>query len=98
MAKGETDFDSDAATKAAAVIAAHSDEVPQLFRDPATDPKSEALPAIWTNFDDFTAKSDALTQAAMAADTSSLSGLRGSMRDIGRSCTACHRDYRMNKD
>ena len=98
MAKGERAFDATAASTAAAEIASHASQVPALFQDQATDPKSEALPAIWTNFNDFTAQSDALKLAAEGADTSSLSGLRGSMRAIGQSCGACHRDYRLTKD
>ncbi len=98
MAKGKTPFDAAAADKAAKAIAVTSAKVPTLFEIQASDPKSEALPAIWERFDDFAAKSNALTEAALATDPISLDDLRQSLGRIGQACKACHADYRLNKD
>ena len=98
MAKGVTPFDGGLATRAASDLAATSDTVPSLFSTQESDPKSEARPEIWTNFEDFVVKSDALTQAALQADVSSLNSLRQSLRQIGNTCKDCHADYRIGKD
>ena len=64
MAKGAVAFDLEQAKAALAEIEKTAKTVPALFKDNETDPKSEALPAIWSNYADFTVKSDALTSAA----------------------------------
>jgi len=97
MAKGETAFDAAAAGVATAAIADASARVPALFEAPETDPESEAKPAIWEDFDDFTRQAMATEVAARAADTSSLDALRGSLGQIGGSCKSCHDDYRIKK-
>lgn len=95
MAKGALPFDAAKAQEAAVAIAAQSAMIPALFEDPSnTDPKSEALPAIWDDFADFTAKSNAMRVAAEAMDTSTLDGVRVGLGQIGGACKACHADYR----
>lgn len=96
MAKGETLFDQSVAQAAAASIATRAVEAPELFEAKEDDPKSEALPAIWNNFDDFTAKSKALEKVALRAITSmaTLEELRPALQEIGAACTQCHRTYR----
>ncbi|BAQ71053.1 cytochrome c [Rhodovulum sulfidophilum] len=95
MAKGKADFDAQAAGAAAAVIAETADKVPGLFETRADDPESEAKPAIWDDFGDFTEKSEALQAAAGSADMASLDALRNSVGEIGRTCKSCHDDYRV---
>lgn len=96
MAKGQVAFDAASAQAAARAIAQHSAESIDLFKAQETDPKSEALPAIWENFDDFTAK--ALELQAVANDLSekisTVEDVRAGMRAIGQSCKACHKLYR----
>lgn len=95
MAKGALPFDAAKAQEAAVAIAAQAVMTPALFEDPSnTDPKSEALPAIWDDFADFTAKSDALVVAAEGVDTSTLDGVRAGLGQIGGACKACHSKYR----
>ncbi|MEL0285057.1 MAG: cytochrome c, partial [Paracoccaceae bacterium] len=67
-----------------------------LFKDNETDPKSEALPAIWSNYADFTAKSYAMTSAAANALASfaSQDDLVPAMQAMGGSCKGCHSAYR----
>lgn len=97
MAKGETAFDATAAGGATAAIADTAAKVPALFEAPETDPETEAKPAIWEDFDDFTKKAMATEVAARGADTSSLDALRVSLGQIGGSCKSCHDDYRIKK-
>ena len=95
MARGRTDFDQSAAQAAATTIATKAAMVPALFEAQEDDPLSEARDAIWSNFDDFTAKSNALQMAAeAAAQATSLSALRAAMGGIGGSCKDCHQSYR----
>lgn len=72
-----------------------ADAIPAAFEDPATDPVSEADPAIWQNWDDFTAKADALGAAARSLDVTSEEGLAAGLREIGGTCGGCHRPYRL---
>lgn len=104
MAKGTTSFDAKTAQAAASGISTLAVRTPALFKDPAMDPKSEALPAIWSDFADFQIKSDKLVRVARdLAET--LSGpaetgpaeLDRAMRALGETCKACHQDYRRKK-
>lgn len=94
MARGRLAYDADAAAAAKAALTLHAGEIAGLFEENASDPKSEALPVIWEDFADFTAKADALTQAAEALDISSADSIGAGMRAIGGSCRSCHSTYR----
>ncbi|MEC8196907.1 MAG: cytochrome c, partial [Pseudomonadota bacterium] len=65
--------------------------------NPATDAKTEALPAIWDNWADFSAKSDDLTVAAKALDFKDRAALASTLGGVGLACKACHKDYREKK-
>ena len=64
MAKGAAPFDATAAQSAADAIAREAARIPALFETRADDPKSEALPAIWERFEDFSALALDLERAA----------------------------------
>lgn len=105
MAKGDREFDADAANLAAGNLAAVSAVwMPETWI-PGTDNESAkgtgALPALWT--DDpakVGAKSQALTDAAaaLAKVSGSLDGLRGAIGPVGQSCGACHKAYRAKSE
>ncbi|MEP0941569.1 MAG: cytochrome c [Rhizobiaceae bacterium] len=96
MAKGQVAFDAASAKTAARAIARHSAESVDLFAAQETDPKSEALPAIWENFDDFTAKAQDIEAFAneWSEKITTLEDVRAGMRLLGQSCKACHSLYR----
>lgn len=96
MAKGQVAFDASAAQAAAALVAEQAAAVPALFETQVDDPKSEADPAIWTNYPDFSAKAGDLQDAAQTAagSMSSLDDLRASLGAMGGTCKACHGPYR----
>lgn len=96
MAKGERAFDAATARAAASEIARLAAETPALFKAEETDATSEALPAIWDRFDDFTEKSRALEKAAraMSAGLETKADLREGLGRIGAACKACHESYR----
>lgn len=97
MAKGAVAFDADKAAMAKAGLIANAKAIPAAFEINATDPKSEALPAIWENWDDFAAKAQAMEAAVSSVNVSTLEGIQGGMRTIGGSCGGCHKTYRIDK-
>lgn len=95
MATDKAPFDTAKAEEARLALASAAASIPTLFQTEATDPKSEAKPEIWQNWDDFTAKAAALETAATGADASSLDAVKAAMGQIGPTCRACHTDYRL---
>jgi cytochrome c556 len=95
MAGGKIPFDATAAAAAKAALAAAAAEVPAKFEPQATDPLTEAKAEVWTNWDDFVAKSEALLKAAEAVDTTSPETIGAGMGAIGGACKDCHSTYRM---
>ncbi|MGB1390152.1 MAG: c-type cytochrome [Paracoccaceae bacterium] len=96
MAKGQVAFDAGQAREAAAAVAEEAARIPSLFEAQEADPKSEALPLIWTEFDRFTAIAHDLEAAATAA-ASALNepeDLGPALKAIGGQCSACHKAYR----
>ncbi|MXW87835.1 MAG: cytochrome c [Boseongicola sp. SB0667_bin_21] len=96
MARGAAEFDAEAARAAAAAIANHASAVPSLFEANETDPMSEARPAIWTSFEDFSAKASELASIAVGLSTSITTpeDLGPAMSSLGSSCRSCHSIYR----
>ncbi|MFT6169608.1 MAG: cytochrome c556 [Celeribacter sp.] len=95
MAKGAVEFDAATAQAAVNEIAVQSGKLPELFAVQETDPMSEAKPEIWTNWDDFTSKANALNAAAQATIITDAASIGGAMGAVGGSCKGCHTDYRM---
>ena len=96
MAKGEAEFDAAAVNSALAGMSEDAAAIPALFQPRATDPKSEALPVIWDEFDTFTARADELAQvtAELAGAVDAAEDLRPVMQRVGGACRNCHSDYR----
>jgi cytochrome c556 len=96
MAKGARGFDAALARAAAAEIARHASETPDLFSARETDPMTEALPVIWENFEDFTRKSQELESvaSALAMSLETEADLREGLMRIGAGCKSCHERYR----
>ncbi len=62
--------------------------------------KSEALPAVWEDWDGFTAKADELGSAADALASGLDSGdpdWKGAFQGVSDACKACHQDFRAKK-
>lgn len=105
MAKGTAPYDAAVADRAASNIVALSSVLsPDLFPEgsaygAAAD--SYALPAIWTNGDDFLAKIADMNAAAAAMQTAAAGGaesLQGGMAALGGACSACHKAYRQPEE
>ena len=69
---------------------------PALF--PADSEGGDALPAIWTDAEDFKAKLDGFKEAADAMKAAAASGdaaqVGGALGQLGQACKACHDNYR----
>lgn len=103
MAKGEIEYDAEAATAAATNLATLSKLDQSRLWPEGSDVDSlgsdttEALPAIWEEGSDIGDKSMALISAAedmQSAAGEGLDALRGAIGPLGKSCGGCHEDFR----
>ena len=96
MLKGKTSFDENEAKLALERLSSLSLKTPKVFEVNATDPKSEAKPAIWDEFDEFTKLSQDLAEATevLAGSVSTINDLRPALKRVSSGCKACHSKYR----
>ncbi len=95
MAKGGIPFDEERALASRMALEDALARTPGVFETPETDPRSEARPEIWNNWDDFVALNAATLDAARTIDVSSAGGLSAGLIALGRACSACHDRYRI---
>lgn len=106
MAKGEVDYDAEAAGKAATSLNAlagldGSKMWPQGSSNAELGDATRALPAIWATYPAVVEKSKAFKAAAAAmADAAGggLESLQGAIGPLGKSCGGCHEDFRQPKE
>ena len=96
MLKGKTSFDENEAKLALERLSSLSLKTPKVFEVNATDPKSEAKPAIWDEFDEFTKLSQDLAEATeiLAGSVGTINDLRPALKRVSAGCKACHSKYR----
>ena len=96
MLKGNTEFNANKAKLSLERLSSLSLETPEAFKVNATDPKSEAKPAIWDEFDEFTrlSKDLAETTTLLAGSIDTIDDLRPALKGISKGCKACHSQYR----
>ncbi len=96
MVKGKSEFNADTAKTAIDVIAFQASSAPKLFEANEDDPKSEALPEIWSNFDDFEAKALELQTIAnqIQPTIERVEDLNSALGLLGENCKSCHETYR----
>jgi len=101
MIKGDREFDPRGMATAAAEIAGHADRIPEQFPEGSVEAPSEAVPAIWEKWDEFLdlteqlgSRAEALSEAAGNAEDAA--ELRPEFRELGRTCMACHEDFRIS--
>jgi len=105
MAKGDAEYNAEAAQKAAAnLLAATTIDVSMLWpkgSDSDSDPSSHALPAIWADGSDIGEKDKALVDAVTAMQAAAgggLDALKAAMQPIGAACSGCHKAYRVSNN
>ena len=76
--------------------------VPHVFPEGSGVSKSEALPEIWENPDDFKAAVDKFVEAAngisTAANDGDAAGIGPAMKALGQACKNCHDNFREEHD
>lgn len=102
MLRGKADYDQKNAMEAADVIKSHALMLPDLFPEQSLDKPSEALPAIWQNWEEFTAINDEMKSAAenlsqLASNAESIDELGPAFKTIGKTCASCHEKFRLKK-
>lgn len=80
----------------ATVIAEKAGMIPALFETNEITGDSKALPVIWEQYDDFTAKGAGLEQAALAVLAAANGGgdVAAAAKEMGATCGACHKVYK----
>ena len=96
MSREKIEFDESLAESARLNLLKLAASTPAIFEDDDLPINSEALPAIWENWDDFVSKFEDLEFVLEGVDTSTLKGLRDSLGNVGAACGSCHQKYRMN--
>ena len=100
MVTGKAPYDAARTKGIAGEINQHAIGIPKQFPEGSINGPSEALPAIWKDWDDFKAHADELAklanQLASAADNGKATAL-GLFAKIGKTCSGCHQDYRKKK-
>ncbi len=96
MAKGKTAFDAAKAEDALKALQIEAEAIPALFEAREDDPKSEALPSIWEDYEDFSAQAQAMGAAAAAArgQLSTQDDVGLALQGLGQTCKGCHKTYR----
>jgi cytochrome c556 len=105
MAQGKMPYDADAANAAAGnlMLTARYDASklwPQGTSTEELGKATAALPEIWTTYP-AVVEADRKFIAAMenlVANAGTLEGLQGSIGALGKSCGACHNDFRQKRD
>ena len=71
-------------------------QTPTVIEVHATDPKSEAKPNIWDEFNEFTKLSNELAKSTsdLAILVEDIDDLRPTLMKISEGCKACHSNYR----
>ena len=94
MARGTNPFDAAKAQAAIDSLRAETARIPVLFAPEADDPKSEALPTIWSDAAGFAKATEAMDAMLGAADVSSPEAISLTLRDMAQACSVCHESYR----
>jgi len=99
MVKGDEAYDAGRAQAAAQAIAGHARTLTEKFPEGSIGHPSEAIPAIWENWDDFVEQTEqlhamAIALADQAASADSADSLRDEVAAVGQTCSSCHQDFR----
>ena len=101
MVTGKAPYDASKTKSIAAEIKKHATGIPTQFPKGSIKGPSEALPAIWNDWDGFKGHADDLAkladQLAGTADSGKTVAL-GLFAKMGKTCSGCHQDYRKKKE
>jgi cytochrome c556 len=98
MANGKVPFDPAAVQSNAELVAQVSKLPYAAFIDGTSSGETKAKPEIWTEQDKFKAAAskmqDEVTKLNVAAKSGSIDQIKAAVGDLGKSCKACHDNYR----
>ncbi|HKF10415.1 MAG TPA: cytochrome c [Xanthobacteraceae bacterium] len=96
MAQAKRPFDLEEAKKALATFAEAGEKAPALFPDESKDGDTAALPAVWENKADFTARFAKLASVSKVAAEAikDLDSFKVQLTEVRQNCIGCHRTYR----
>jgi len=102
MVKGEKEFNAAEVESSALVIAGHSKHIGHMFPEGSLDKPTEALPVIWTRWDDFTRIGKEMEMSALALAEASKTAATAQdivpqLGAVGQTCKSCHQDFRQAK-
>lgn len=106
MARGNIEYDADAAIAAASNLAAIASVDQTSYWVDGTDSdslpgESKALPVLFENLDDVAARNaelEAAAEALVATAGDGLEAVQAGVGPIGRTCGACHEAYQLSDD
>jgi cytochrome c556 len=96
MVQAKRPFDLEQAKKALAAFAEAGEKAPALFPDDSQAGDTAALPAVWENKADFTARFAKLASVSKAAIEAiqDLDSFKVQLTEVRQNCIGCHRTYR----
>ena len=96
MLKKQIPFEANEVKLALEKLSSLSLQTPTVFEVNATDPKSEAKPNIWDEFNEFTKLSNELAKSTsdLAILVEDIDDLRPTLMKVSEGCKACHSKYR----
>ena len=100
MARGNVEYNADAANAAASNIVALTQLNQMSYWPPGTDSdtltESNALPVLWESFPEVIEKATAVAEAAQALQAAAGNGVAEmgpALGALGQACTACHESF-----
>ncbi len=83
----------------ARAVAALAGTLPSLFPKGSDFGETDALPAIWEEWETFQQAAKTFDDAALALSQAATGGeINGPFKDLTDSCKGCHKKFRENKD
>ena len=93
MLNGTAAFDTGAAGAAKQALLAHAQGIAPAFAAQETDPRSDALPSIWSDPDGFASAAARLERAVSAMETATPELMKPGFTSVAQACVGCHRVY-----
>jgi len=102
MIRGKNEYNPDSAESAALKIEKHAKHFHTLFPEGSTEEPSEALPAIWQDWEEFqklltTMENEARELASIASTSISAEEIKNQFSNLGKTCGMCHEKFRLKK-
>ncbi len=103
MFKGEAPFEPTVVADKANWLIEHAKKIPEMTPEGSNDHPSEALPVIWTSWDDYIADADLLAEESVklmeiAVNGSDKAAARTQFLKVSKTCGTCHDRYRKPKE